>query len=294
MSHLGERLRQAREEQGLSLAQAATDTRIRQQSLLALEEGQYHRLPNDVVVKGFLRNYAQLLHLPVDEIIEQYRLERGGTQPIRVVPTSTMPDNRAYVLPSLFGVFFGTMVLVALTYLVLSAAGRISDANFAESPPAPTASSADTATPTVLASGGSVPATAIPPEPTATAPLGNAIAGVSAATTVPSTPTQRPVAGAVRSTPTPTASPSPAAPIFVEVSVETNDGEGSWLRVQTDGNTVYEQIMSPGEAQVFLAQRRIRIRSGNPTFVQVSVNGLPPERLGQVPGEPVDWSWPPE
>jgi hypothetical protein len=80
----------------------------------------------------------------------------------------------------------------------------------------------------------------------------------------------------------------------VEVSVPQGDGEGSWLRVQTDGVIVYEQIMSPGERQVFLAQRQVQIRAGNPTFVQVGVNGLPPETIGQVPGEPVDWSWPPQ
>lgn len=78
MSELGDRLRQARERQGLSLAQASVDTRILQASLAALEEGAYQRLPGDVVVRGFIRNYAQYLGLPPDEMIELYRRERGA------------------------------------------------------------------------------------------------------------------------------------------------------------------------------------------------------------------------
>jgi hypothetical protein len=100
------------------------------------------------------------------------------------------------------------------------------------------------------------------------------------------------IAGAAAPTPEPTATQE--APIVVEVSVVPGNNQGSWLRVRTDGTIAYEQIMQPGEGQVFLAQRQVEIRSGNPTFVQVSVNGLPPETLGQVPGEPVDWIWPPQ
>jgi hypothetical protein len=94
--------------------------------------------------------------------------------------------------------------------------------------------------------------------------------------------------------PTPQPTATLEAPIVVEVTTLPGQGEGSWLRVRTDNVVAYEQIMAPGQRQVFTAQRQVNIRAGNPTFVQVSVNGLPPETLGQVPGEPVDWSWPPQ
>lgn len=77
MSKFGERLRKARESQGLSLAQAAMETCILQQWLIALEEGAYDRFSNDVVAKGFIRNYAQFLGLPVQEMLDLYRRERG-------------------------------------------------------------------------------------------------------------------------------------------------------------------------------------------------------------------------
>ncbi|NTV65901.1 MAG: helix-turn-helix domain-containing protein, partial [Oscillochloris sp.] len=125
MSELGARLRQARESQGLSLAQASVDTRILQPSLIALEEGAYQRLPGDVVIRGFIRNYAQYLGLPADELIDIYRRERGATDKIRVVPVTTAPRSRTFVVPSFFGVFFVTMALIGLAYVSLSAIGRI-------------------------------------------------------------------------------------------------------------------------------------------------------------------------
>lgn len=293
MSQLGERLRQARENQGLSLAQAAAETRIRQQALQALEEGAFDKLPNDVVVKGFLRNYAQVLHLPVDEMLDMYRLERGGSQPIRVISAGSVPRLRLYVLPSFFGVFFVTIALVGLTYVALSALGKIQDEQVVSR--ATTTPTSIAPTPTMLSTASPedrAPQVAV--EPTAEATVSSEPLSLP---TLPPQPSPR--AAGVASTPRPTRTPTPEstetpeAPIVLEVSILPGSGEGSWLRIIADGVTVYEQTMSHGERQIFLAQRQVQIRAGNPTFVQVSINGLPPETIGQVPGEPVDWSWPP-
>lgn len=284
MSELGARLRQAREGQGLSLAQAAVDTRILQQSLAALEEGAYHRLPSDVVTRGFIRNYAQYLGLPADELIELYRRERGATDQIRVVPATSPPRTRSYVLPSFFGVFFVTVALVGLSYVALNAVGRIGARSTAASvavatstvpPPSPLPTASAGPRPTI-----SVPARTPAPglgAPTA-APGGTALAGA----------TQAPAAGGAATTAT------PSAPIVLEVAVAGSRGnENSWVRVQTDGNVVFEGIMRSGEKLIFQAQRRILVRAGNPPDVLVTVNGLQQGALGQTPGQPVNWAWPP-
>ncbi len=302
MSQLGERLRQAREQLGLSLAQASVETRIRQQALQALEEGRYDALPNDVVAKGFIRNYAHLLDLSPDELIDIYRIERGGTQPIRVVPTSTLPRTRSYVLPDFFGVFFVTIALVALTYVALSALGQIRDAGVVArvtstaTSQAPTPTRLATSTPEATTPQSAMSSSPMPTEPSGSSALSPAGAGLTSepavSTTLPASADTAQPGTATAGTPQPT--PTLEAPIVVQISIAAGQGEGSWLRVQADGAIVYEQIMRPGEGQVFQAQRQIQIRAGNPTFVRVSVNGLPQEVLGQVPGEPVDWSWPPQ
>lgn len=291
MSQLGARLREARESQSLTLQQAAAGTRIREQSLAALEEGQHNMLPNDVVAKGFVRNYANYLGLPAEEMVALYRQETGASQPIQVVAASNAPRSRSYVLPSFFAVFFITIALVGLAYFSLNALGYIRDepeiaieatnTPIASTPTPLNRSSAEVALPTAVDD----TAAGIADEP----------AGTPAPTLTPS-PFVIPTADPSSSEPTSTPSPSPTqeAPIVLEVSVSTESIEGSWLRVTADGVIVYEQIMPPGDRQVFLAQRQVSVRAGNPTFVEVGVNGLPPETLGQVSGEPIDWFWPPQ
>lgn len=77
MARLGEALRAERERRGLSLDQAAEDTRIREKFLRALESGDYQTLPGTVYTRGFLRNYAEYLGLDADELITQFQAERG-------------------------------------------------------------------------------------------------------------------------------------------------------------------------------------------------------------------------
>src|SRR5918911_472087 len=127
MSELGERLRMARESQGISLAQAAVETRILQRYLIALEDGDFHHLPGDVYARGFIRNYAAYLGIPAEELIELYRRERGASDPIRVVPATSSPRIRGFVIPNFFGVFFVVLALVGITYLILNATNRVGE-----------------------------------------------------------------------------------------------------------------------------------------------------------------------
>src|SRR4051794_17365972 len=74
---LSERLHSARKRKGVDLYQAERETKIRARYLGALERGDYVDLPGDVYTKGFLRNYALYLDLDPDEVLAQWRRERG-------------------------------------------------------------------------------------------------------------------------------------------------------------------------------------------------------------------------
>ncbi|HEY7623421.1 MAG TPA: RodZ domain-containing protein [Candidatus Limnocylindria bacterium] len=78
MTSLGEQLRAQREKKGITLEQAAADTRIREKFLHALEEGDHRSLPGAVYTRGFLRNYSDYLDLDTDELIETFQKERVG------------------------------------------------------------------------------------------------------------------------------------------------------------------------------------------------------------------------
>ncbi len=83
MSRLGDTLRTQREKKGITLDQAAADTRIREKFLKALEDSDYQSLPGAVYTKGFLRNYAEYLDLDADELVVLFHQERGQAEPAR-------------------------------------------------------------------------------------------------------------------------------------------------------------------------------------------------------------------
>jgi len=68
----GARLRQAREQKGLSLEEAARVTRIAKGYLKALEDDCLDRLPNEAYARGFLRVYARYLDLQAEEIMGSF------------------------------------------------------------------------------------------------------------------------------------------------------------------------------------------------------------------------------
>jgi cytoskeletal protein RodZ len=85
------RLYEARERKGVDLYRAERDTKIRARYLGALERGEYGELPGDVYTKGFLRNYAAYLGLDPEEVIGQWRRERGNVAPVRTVLQTPQP-----------------------------------------------------------------------------------------------------------------------------------------------------------------------------------------------------------
>src|ERR671920_1712169 len=74
---LPDRLAAARERKGVDLVRAERDTKIRIRYLSALESGDYRDLPGAVYTKGFLRNYAIYLGLDPEDVLRQWRRERG-------------------------------------------------------------------------------------------------------------------------------------------------------------------------------------------------------------------------
>lgn len=73
MTGIGKLLREKREEQGLSLADIENETKIRQSYLEALEAEAFDKLPGNIYIYGFLRNYASFLGLDASEIVMEVK-----------------------------------------------------------------------------------------------------------------------------------------------------------------------------------------------------------------------------
>ncbi len=122
VASLPERLLAARERKGVDLFRAERDTKIRARYLGALERGDYRELPGAVYTKGFLRNYAQYLGLDPDEILLQWRRERGdgpSSDPVLVVPrTVAAPRQGITISPRVFGgLLLALVVIVVVGYV---------------------------------------------------------------------------------------------------------------------------------------------------------------------------------
>lgn len=89
---VGQKLAQARKRQKLSLEAVEDATRVRSRYLEAIERDDYRHLPSSVYLVGFLSSYAELVDLPAEEIIKQYKKERG-TQPDMKGRTPIKPVN---------------------------------------------------------------------------------------------------------------------------------------------------------------------------------------------------------
>ncbi len=93
-------LKSARLAKGLSLPQASRDLRIHPRFLLALEEGDYQCFSSSVHLKGFLKNYAEYLDLPVGEILAFFRREYAEEAgKIFINPTRPLGTTVAWVTP---------------------------------------------------------------------------------------------------------------------------------------------------------------------------------------------------
>lgn len=94
MQTVGEVLRNEREKKGMTVKDIEAATHIRALYISAIEDGDYHVLPGEVYLKGFIRNYANLLGLDSAALLVLYKESLKPHSPEPVVPQEA-PDEGA-------------------------------------------------------------------------------------------------------------------------------------------------------------------------------------------------------
>ncbi len=117
--NVGQMLKSRRQVLRLSLAQVEMDTKIRGKFLVALEEGDYSKLSNDIYSRGFVQHYANHLGLEGAFVAAQYEAERGGIQTADTKRPQLERSSRLVFTGKVLAVL-GVLVLVAgvLGYLL--------------------------------------------------------------------------------------------------------------------------------------------------------------------------------
>src|SRR3954469_865131 len=115
---VGERLRAAREEKGLSLEDIAAQTRIPQRHLERIETADWDNLPAPTYTVGFAKSYASSVGLDRTEIGEQLREEMGGQRFATSQAEVFEPADPARTMPK--ALVFGAVAAVILLIVIMS------------------------------------------------------------------------------------------------------------------------------------------------------------------------------
>ena len=127
MGTLGQYLRSAREARGITLRDAAQQTRISFNYLKALEEEDFSRLPGEVFVKGFLKNYGKFLRLEEFEVMKRFGESRNQKSTLHsdtVVdkePAAVVGEQKTPKLTGIEPYLWGAGIVTALILFVFTA-----------------------------------------------------------------------------------------------------------------------------------------------------------------------------
>jgi cytoskeleton protein RodZ len=131
---LGEKLRQAREDKGLSLGEVAEQTRISSLYLESIENDDYRILPGGIFNKGFVKSYAKFVGIGEQEALMDYSAILAGNEAAHPEETKAyrpevLTDDRSSgMIPTL---------IVAAIVLAIMTGGILYLVNYLRSPDNP-------------------------------------------------------------------------------------------------------------------------------------------------------------
>jgi cytoskeleton protein RodZ len=246
---VGAVLREAREAQGITLEDAAVRLRLMHRQVEAMEMGDFESLGRPVFARGFVRNYARLLGLAPEALLE--RMEGAPAEPT-AVRHADAPEPRSWLTsPWLILLLLGLMVVVAAPvglYLWLNSEVEDNPGN-----------------PRLAAQ--------LTPEP---APV--AIAQVSAPAASPAAeqlPVVEPPTPAVEQT-SETSAPTASEPSKANSVVHLEFHDEAWVEIKdASGRMLHRQLDPAGSSVDIQGQPPFDMVIGNASQVFMTYNGRP-------------------
>jgi cytoskeleton protein RodZ len=256
-------LRTQREARGVSVQAIAEASKISVRYLEALEGDRFDVLPAPVFVRGFLREYARVVGLDGDEVVNFYLL----SQPAKPAERSTegrvaaaRGEREAARRAPLVG--YVVLVVASLAVFVGIAAAISWWAGRRAAPTAtPPARAASASAPASTAASTAPPTAAVEP-PAATAIVADAATPAAPYVTTPPAP--------VAATPQ-----APAAVATGRLRVVLEFQQDCWVEVVLDGRRRESELKAGGETLALEADEYVSLTLGNAPAVRVEVNGRP-------------------
>ena len=282
---LGPTLAAERERQGLSRAEVAQRLHMSPTQVEALERGDYGLLPKGTFLRGFVRNYAKVLGVAADPLLQLL----AGTAPREPAPRIIVPTQNIrfdplgerlsspYVKAAMLAVVavavgFAVMYWAMFVRPKLPAASARRDAaqapaaRPAPTPPAPVIAAAPSVAPT--------PTTVAPPAGSAPNPASGAPAKKEAAVQGPSaSPGAAAPAKAVEATGASAAADKAAGP---SKRIGLHFLGESWVEVRDGRGKILFQRLNPAGSEAQIAGRPpLEVVIGNAPEVEMTLDGRP-------------------
>lgn len=255
MNSVGSILRAARIKKGMSLLEIEKATSIRCSYLDALEQDEYDKLPEEVFIKGMIRNYGNYLGLNGPELVDSYKAQKAGTvvekvksKGIREVDTVKLnislkqhrsvgsgpeayqgPTPKKTIAKQIFAGVLGVLVLVGGYFAMPKAMELLHSKDDAKAPAA-----------------------------TEVAPQSTPVVVIEE---------KKPIVN--------------VAPVTENVIVEMTAHGKCWLEVNADGASIFEGMLEAQDTKTFEAKEKLVVKYGNVGVMEVSVNGKPVSMQGE-------------
>ncbi len=289
----GALLRAQRERLGLDVNRVSATLHLRPEIVQALEDDRQDRLPPATFVRGYLRAYAELLKLPLPEVMAAY--ESLHPQPaLQPLPTrEVVAEGGSGKRAALLGVSILAVILLIAWWLNRPVSSLPEDAQPVqttqqEPPPAvssrPVSPAPAQESPAQPAAAPSASTAAKTPESAATAsPMASQVrpaqAMPPAAASAPSSPSI--ASSAPASEP---ASPSTAAPAAgTTTTLQLSFREDCWVQIKdARGQILLRSLMRAGSTREVQGVAPLQVRLGNAPAVSLQVDGQPYPLQAQI------------
>lgn len=283
---IGETLKKFREESGLSLDDIALKLRIRREHLQALEGNDFEKLPAEVFTIGYIREYARLLNLDSDPLVETFKgLKQEKTVPVEaadeiIAGTSAEPhsEDKTTISPGIkiFAAIGAGAIAALILFAVMEGLKNTNNQGTDNRIVVKLTKNVPAETPVVPAQKLPEQTEPKPSEVQKNVPLSVNNTAVKAPAEAPEKrPEQiKPTAPAVRNN---------ASPVTSERrhKLKIIANENTWLRIETGAGEGQEVVMSAGDSNEWSSRKGFNIKIGNAGGVKLVFNG---KDLG-IPGE---------
>ncbi|SFA76469.1 protein RodZ, contains Xre-like HTH and DUF4115 domains [Lentibacillus halodurans] len=116
---IGQKLREAREEQNLSLESLQETTKIQKRYLEAIEQGNFKILPGTFYARAFIKEYATAVGLDPNTLLEEYKAELPQTEEESTAQYSHIHRSRKDNQPAKNTTVFSFIPTVIVVLLVI-------------------------------------------------------------------------------------------------------------------------------------------------------------------------------